>query len=339
MIEPRDMLEPLGMIELSDGSGLEARLSPWGATLVSLRAPDREGRTGEVVLGFDSERDYRGIHPHFGGTIGRYANRIAGGRFELDGRVHRLACNDPPNHLHGGPGGFDRVVWSARSDGRRCELRYTSPDGEEGYPGRLDVDVVYTLAEAALRIDLGAESDAPTVVNLTHHSYFNLLNGGGGSDVLDHELWIAAEHYTQVRRDGIPTGEILPVAGTPLDFRAPTRIGARLERLADGRGGYDHNFVLERSGAGLELAARVLEPRSGRTLEVHTTQPGLQLYGGQFLDGSLRGRGGVAYERFAGLCLEPQHFPDSPNRPGFPSTRLEPGERWEHTILYRLGVA
>ena len=329
---------------LANAAGTRAELTSWGASLVRLLARDRAGRPGDVVLGFDSLEPYLADHPHLGGTIGRYANRIAGGRLPLDGREWVLAANQPPHHLHGGVVGFDRVVWEAEEIRERggvgVRFRHQSPDGDEGYPGRLDVAVTYGLgADDALRIGFEARSGAPTVVNLTHHAYWNLRDGGA-SAILDHELFVNASAYTPVDRTGIPTGAIEPVAGTPLDFRSPRRIGERSGALAGRRGGYDHNFVLDRGPAatGPSLAARLRDPASGRVLEVHTTQPGLQLYAGNFLDGSLTGRGGARYRRHHGLCLETQHFPDSPNHPHFPTTRLAPEEAYRHTTVYRLGT-
>ena len=329
---------------LANAAGTSAELTSYGASLVRLLARDRAGRLGDVVLGFDSLAPYLAKHPHLGGTIGRYANRIAGGRFPLDGREVVLAKNQPPHHLHGGVVGFDRVVWRADEIGERdrvgVRFSHRSPDGDEGYPGRLEVAVTYALgADDALRIDFAASADAPSVVNLTHHSYWNLRDGGA-SEILDHELFVNARAYTPVDRSGVPTGAIEPVAGTPLDFRSPRRIGERIAALAEARGGYDHNFVLDRApaAAGPALAARLRDPPSGRVLEVHTTQPGLQLYAGNFLDGSLVGRGGARYRRHHGLCLETQHFPDSPNHPHFPTTRLAPGELYRHTIVYSFGT-
>jgi aldose 1-epimerase len=326
---------------LVNAAGTRAELVSWGASLVRLLARDRAGRLGDVVLGFDSLAPYLADHPHLGGTIGRYANRIAGGRLPLDGREWLLAANQPPHHLHGGVVGFDRVVWEAdeirERGGVGVRFSHQSPDGDEGYPGRLDVTVTYRLdADDALRMDFAARSGAPTVVNLTQHAYWNLRDGGA-SGILDHELLVNASAYTPVDRTGIPTGAIEPVAGTPLDFRSPRRIGERIGALAGLRGGYDHNFVLDRAPAaatGPSLAARLRDPASGRVLEVHTTQPGLQLYAGNFLDGSLVGRDGARYLRHHGLCLETQHFPDSPHHPHFPTTRLAPGETYRHMTLY-----
>jgi aldose 1-epimerase len=328
---------------LANAAGTRAELTSWGASLVRLLARDRTGRLGDVVLGFDTLEPYLGPHPHLGGTIGRYANRIARGRFPLDGREVVLDANQPPHHLHGGVVGFDRVVWRAdevrEHDRVGVCFSHRSPDGDQGYPGGLAVVVHYRLgADDALRIDFEASADAPTVANLTHHSYWNLRDGGA-SGILDHELFVDASAWTPVDRDGIPTGAIEPVEGTPLDFRSPRRIGERIADLAGLRGGYDHNFVLGGvvpAATGSSPAARLRDPASGRVLEVHASQPGLQLYTGNFLDGSLVGRGGVRYRRHHGLCLETQHFPDSPNHPSFPTTRLAPGETYHHTTVYLL---
>ncbi len=273
----------------------------------------------------------------FGALIGRYANRIGGGQFRLGGRRYELARNDHGNALHGGLRGFDKVLWQAEpgvsAAGPTLTLRYRSPDGEEGYPGNLDVQVVYTLtADNALRIEYTATTDQPTPLNLTNHSYFN-LSAGRTPDVLGHELQLAADAYTVVGPDQLPTGELRPVAGTPFDFREPHAIGARLGQVP---GGYDHNWVLR--GTGLRTVASVYEPQSGRTLQVRTTQPGVQFYSGNFLDGSLTSPTGQPYGPHAGLCLETQHFPDSPNQPAFPSTILEPGQRFTSTTEYRFGV-
>lgn len=319
-------------------------LISYGAALVSLRVPDRSGRPGHVALGFDVLEPYLGDQPHFGATVGRYANRIAGARFRLGRREIRLSANEKGNHLHGGERGFSRRVWQGQAfetqTGVGVCFRYRSADGEEGYPGTLDVAVAYTLGPGGeLRIDYRATSDRTTVVNLTHHSYFNLRDGGA-SRILPHRIQIEADAFLPVDAAGIPTGEVRPVEGTPLDFRRSCELGARIESLVPERGGYDHCFVLrERRGEGEpSLAARVCEPESGRVLELFTTQPGLQLYTGNFLDGSFEGRGGAAYGRWQAVCLEPQDFPDAPNQPGFPSTTLEPGREYAHSALFRFGV-
>jgi aldose 1-epimerase len=334
------------LFTLVNRSGLSAAVATYGATVVSLRAPDRQGRLDEVVLGHDRLEGYLDDgRTYLGAMVGRYANRIARGELPLDGRLLRLACNDGQNHLHGGVRGFDKVVWTAEptAPGRAAVvLRRVSPDGEEGYPGALAAAVAFELTDQdELAIEATATCDAPTFCNLSHHGYFN-LDWPARRDVLGHLLFIDADRVTPVGPGLIPTGELRPVAGTPLDFRTPTAIGARLG-AADGQlalaGGYDHNWVLNRAaGADLGLAARLIGPETGRTLEVLTTEPGLQFYSGNFLDGHLVGRGGEAYGRHAGLCLEAQHFPDSPHQPGFPSTVLRPGERYRTRTVYRLGV-
>lgn len=321
---------------LTNRNGLLARVTTFGGILTELHVPGRDGRPGNIVLGFDNLKQYEDGHPYFGAMTGRYANRIAHGRFSLDGKTYALATNNGPNHLHGGVKGFDKVVWSARAidsaDGPALELRCISPDGEEGYPGTLTVTVVYTLTnQNELRIDYKALTDKPTLVNLTNHSYFNLAGPGSGA-VLDHVLQISADHYTPTDDTLIPTGQIAPVAGTPLDFRRPTRVGDRIGQLAIG--GYDHNFVLNAGSAKPHLAARLEDPATGRKMEVLTTEPGVQLYSGIHLDGSIKGIGG-AYPKYGGLCLETQHFPDSPNNPHFPSTVVRPGQTYSTTTVHR----
>ena len=324
---------------LTNNRGMEVKVATLGATIVSLKAPDRQGQFADVVLGWDTIEGYRANTPFLGVVVGRYGNRIAKGRFMLDGATYTLATNNGPNHLHGGVKGFDKAIWTARlverPDGPAIQLDYASKDGEEGYPGSLAASVVYTLTdENQLRIDYSATTDKKTVVNLTNHSYFNLAGAG---DVLRHEVTINADRFTPVDATLIPTGVLQPVAGTPFDFTKPTAIGARIddphEQIKFG-GGYDHNFVLNRTGPGLSLAARVSEPVSGRILEVHTTEPGVQFYTGNFLDGSITGKGGQVYNRRTGFCLETQHFPDSPNQPSFPSTVLEPGQRYQTTTVF-----
>ncbi len=338
--------EQVQLYTLTNSKGMEARLATYGGVLVSLKVPDKNGALGDVVLGFDSLEGYLGDHPYFGSLIGRYGNRIAKGQFTLDGREYTLAVNNGPNALHGGIEGFNRKVWSAKllmtDEGPALELQYDSPDGEEGYPGALAVTVRYTLTNAnELRIHYHATTDAPTVVNLTNHSYFNLKDAGK-TDALGHVLQIMADHFTPVDPTLIPLGESRPVEGTPFDFRQPTAIGARInqddEQLRNG-GGYDHNFVLSRREKdGLELAARVYEPTSGRVMEVFTTEPGVQFYTGNFLDGTNVGKGGVKYNRRASLSLETQHYPDSPNQKAFPSTVLRPGEVYDSTTVFRFST-
>jgi len=331
------------LFTLRNANGVEARITNYGGIVTHLFVPDRTGKPGDVVLGYDSLDGYLKSSPYFGCLVGRYGNRIAGGKFSLDGQLYTLAKNNGPNSLHGGLKGFDKVVWQARAGdsklGPVLELRYVSPDGEEGYPGNLSVAAVYTLTnDNALRLDFTATTDKATVVNLTHHSYFNLAGAG---DILNHELMIPAEIFTPVNGDLIPTGELRAVKGTPLDFGTQTKIGARIdqpdEQLKLG-GGYDHNFVLNNPGQKLVLAARVSEPTTGRVMEVETTEPATQFYSGNFLDGSITGKGGQVYHQRTGFCIEPQHYPDSPNQPAFPSTVLRPGETYTNTISYKFSV-
>lgn len=330
---------------LTNANGLELRVMDYGGTVISLRTPDRNGSLADIVLGFDSLMDYLTSSPYFGAITGRYANRIARGRFTLDGITYRLAINNGPNALHGGVRGFDKVRWDAAprrdSSGVAVAFSYVSRDGEEGYPGTLSVRVTYTLTDSnQFVIDYEATTDKATPVNLTHHTYFNLAGHDAG-DVLDHVLTVNADRYTPVDATLIPTGTLAPVDGTPFDFREPTPIGSRIdarhEQLERG-GGYDHNFVLKRSQPGLVLAAHVEDQKSGRTLDVHTTEPGMQFYSGNFLDGTITGKGGRVYERRNGFCLETQHFPDSPNQPAFPSTILRPEETYRSRTIYTFGV-
>jgi aldose 1-epimerase len=330
---------------LANAYGLELRAVTYGGIIVSLSVPDRDGRAADVVLGHDSLEGYLSDSSYFGAIIGRFANRIAGARFTVDGKPYRLAANDGPNQLHGGRTGFDRVVWRAApfrtGHGAGVALSYTSPDGEEGYPGNLDARVRYTLTDRnELVVDFRATTDQATPVNLTQHTCFN-LTGGCAGDILGHLLRIDADLMTPVDENLIPTGSVAPVAGGPFDFRRLTEIGARIatddEQIRRGRG-YDHNFVLERGERGLVHAAQVVEPRSGRTLDVYTTEPGLQFYSGNFIDGRVIGKGGQVYRPRTGLCLETQHFPDSPNQPGFPSTILRPGERYRSRTVFAFGV-
>jgi aldose 1-epimerase len=337
--------EDVELYTLRNTHGVEVRITNYGGIVTRLLVPDRDGVPGDIVLGYDSLSSYLAGSPYFGAIVGRYGNRIARGRFVLDGTEYTLARNNGENHLHGGLKGFDKVVWQAEPYEGEAEtglrLSYVSEDGEEGYPGRLSVTVSYALTNAnELRIEYRAETEEPTVVNLTHHSYFNLAGHDSG-DILGHELEIAASRYTPVDSGLIPTGELRPVAGTPMDFREPISIGARIEeadeQLRFGRG-YDHNFVLDGYDGSLHFAARVYEPTSGRVMEVYTTEPGIQFYSGNFLDGSNVGKGGTPYEHRSGFCLETQHFPDSPNQPQFPSTVLRPGESYASTTIYRFSV-
>lgn len=327
------------LFTLTNLNGLVAKVTNYGTIITELHVPDRRGQLADVVLGFDRLEPYLKGHPYFGCTVGRVANRIAGGQFTLDGKTYKLAVNNGPNHLHGGLRGFDKVLWQAEPQGAEAlKFTYLSPDMEEGYPGRLEVTVLMTLTPAnELRIDYTATTDKATPVNLTNHSYFNLAGEGAG-DVLGHVLMIAADHYTPANAALIPTGEIKPVKGTPLDFTRPTPIGARFSQLQGDPLGYDNNFVLNSGGRSLALAARVAEPKSGRVMEVHATQPGIQLYTANFLDGSLVGKRGVAYARHSAFCLETQHFPNAVNEPGFPSVILRPGQTYRHTTNYRFSV-
>lgn len=337
--------QAVDLYTLTNQNGLEAAITNYGGIVVRLKTPDRSGQFADIVLGFDTLEDYLKGHPYFGAIIGRYGNRIAKGSFKLNGVEYKLATNNGENHLHGGLKGFDKVVWNARdvstAEAPALELTYTSKDGEEGYPGTLHVTVVYTLTPAnELKIDYAATTDKDTVVNLTNHSYFNLAGQGEG-DILGHELMINASRFTPVDAGLIPTGELRSVEGTPFDFRKPVPIGARInqddQQLKYGKG-YDHNFVLDRTGDGLAFAARVTEPKSGRVMEVYTTEPGIQFYSGNFLDGSIKGKGGKVYQHRYGLCLETQHFPDSPNKPQFPSTVLKPGAKYQSTTVYRFSA-
>ena len=330
---------------LSNKHGLLAAITNYGATLVSLKTPDRHGKFADIVLGYDDVSAYESGKAYFGGTIGRYGNRIARGTFTLDGVTYHLATNNGVNHLHGGIRGFNKVIWQAKLlSGQSLELNYTSKDGEEGYPGTLDVKVTYTLTDSnELRIDYLAseEPGKDTVVNLTNHSYFN-LTGNPGHFILDHVLTLDASRFTPVDSGLIPTGELRAVKGTPFDFTTATAIGARInqddEQLKLGKG-YDHNFVLDLpQGARLAKAAEVYDPASGRVMEVSTTEPGIQFYSGNFLDGSVKGKGGQAYGFRSGFCLETQHFPDSPNQPHFPSTTLKAGQKYTSTTVLRFSA-
>ena len=334
--------ETVEIYTLRNAKGIEATISTYGGVVVSLKTPDRTGAPGDVVLGFDKFEGYLKPPPYFGAIIGRYGNRIAHGKFLLDGVEYSLARNNGENSLHGGIRGFDKRIWTAKpSSNQSLELTYLSKDGDEGYPGNLSTTVTYTVTDDnALRIDYSATTDKDTVLNLTNHSYFNLAGQGEG-DVLEHAVTIRADRFTPVDMTMIPTGELRNVEGTPLDFRQPHRIGERInsldEQLVLGRG-YDHNFVLNRNGSGLELAARVTEPTTGRVLEVLTTEPGVQFYTANFLDGAMRGKGGKVYGPRSAFCLETQHFPDSPNKPDFPSVVLKPGGHYQSTTVYRFST-
>ena len=350
MVKPKIEKQSFGMTSngervelytLTNVNGLEARIMTYGGIVVSLKIPDRNGNLGDVVLGYDALDAYLKNNPYFGAIIGRYGNRIGKATFSLNRKSYALSKNNGENMLHGGNKGFDKVVWKAREvntrNGVGLSLTYLSKDGEEGFPGNLAVTVVYTLTNTnALRIDYSATTDKTTVINLTHHSYFNLAGEG---DILKHELMINAGRFTPVDSGLIPTGELRLVKGTPMDFTEPTAIGARIdqqdEQLRFGKG-YDHNWVLNKSPGA--LAARVYEPGSGRVMEIRSTEPGIQFYSGNFLDGSITGKGGRVYKLRNGFCLEPQHFPDSPNKPAFPSTVLRPGERYKTTTIFKFSI-
>ena len=331
---------------LVNAHGIRMRVLSYGGIIQTLEIPDRAGKLDDVVLGFDDMEGYVKSSPYFGSVVGRYGNRIARGRFTLDGRTYSLAINNPPNHLHGGLKGFDKVVWDAQSfrsdSGSGLVLTHTSPDGDEGYPGTLRVRMTYTLTDRdELAIDYEATTDKATPVNLTNHTYWNLA-GDGKRDILGHVLALEADSLTPVDSTLITTGEIMPVAGTPFDFRTPTAIGARINdshvQIRYGRG-YDHNLVLTRAGrTGLSHAARVTEPTTGRTLDVYTTEPGVQFYSGNFLDGTAVGKSGRVYRHRYGLALETQHYPDSPNKPNFPTVILRPGETYRTRTVFRFGV-
>jgi aldose 1-epimerase len=330
---------------LTNTLGIEARIITYGGTVVSLNVPDRNDGLGDIVLGFDSVGDYEEYSRYFGALIGRYANRIAKGRFSLNGKEYTLAVNNGENHLHGGVKGFDKVVWTGRpfidESGANLELSYLSRDGEEGYPGDLNLTVIYTMTDSnELRIEYSATTDQNTIVNLTNHSYFNLASAGSG-DVLDHEMMINADRFTPTDSGAIPTGELRDVNGTPFDFTKTKTIGADIdaddEQIKFGHG-YDHNFVLNKAGNKLSHAATVFEPTSGRVMEVYTTEPGIQFYSGNYLDGSVKGKNGRIYERRSAFCLEAQHFPDSPNKPQFPSTVLKPGEPYSQLTVYKFSI-
>ena len=323
------MTNALSVYTLTNSHGFEVSITNYGGAITSLKTPDRRGDFGEIVLSYETLDDYVRNPRYMGALIGRHANRIARGRFSLNGVEYQLPCNNGVNHLHGGFHGFDKRVWDARKDGKVLHLSYLSKDGEEGYPGNLTAAVDYTLLDHELRVDYRATTDSDTIVNLTNHSYFNLRGAG---TILDHELTLNADAFTPVSEDLIPTGEIKSVEDTPMDFRKGKAIGAEIDSVA---GGYDHNFVLNNWDGSLRLAARLYEPVSGRALEILTTEPGMQFYSGNFLDGSLIGKNGVAYEKYTGLCLEPQHFPDTPNHPNFPSTVLRPGEEYRRQTIYR----
>jgi len=331
---------PVDVFTIRNTKGMVMRVTNYGGIITSLMAPDHSGRFADVVLGYDSLASYVRDNPYFGALIGRYGNRIAKGRFTLNGVEYTLATNNGANHLHGGLKGFDKVVWKAEQvNDRALLLSYVSNNGEEGYPGTLYAKVTYTLTDSnEIQIDYSATTDMATVANLTHHSYFNLAGKG---DILGHELTILADQYTPIDAGLIPTGELRDVSGTPFDFRTPTPIGARIsgaDEQLQFAGGYDHNFVLNKMDNSLTLVARVVEPTSGRMMEILTTEPGLQFYSGNFLNGTNIGKGGVPYQFRTGFCLETQHFPDSPNKPQFPTTLLEPGKTYTSRTVYRFST-
>jgi aldose 1-epimerase len=338
--------EPVDLYTMTNANGVSVAITTYGGRVVSVKTPDKKGASADIVLGFDSLDGYLGDNPYFGALIGRYGNRIGGAQFKLDGKLYKLAANDGPNSLHGGKVGFDKVLWTGAdksiADTPALELTYVSKDMEEGYPGTLTSIVTYSLtAQNELKIDYKATTDKDTVLNLTNHSYWNLAGAGEG-DILGHQMTIVAGKFSPVDKVLIPTGELKSVEGGPFDFRTATAIGARIDKddqqLKFGKG-YDHNWVLDSGGGSLTRCALVLEPNSGRTLEVLTTQPGLQFYTGNFLDGTIKGKGGKVYPHRGALCLETQHFPDSPNKPKFPTTELKPGETYNQTTAYKFGVA
>ena len=332
---------PVEKYVLSNGK-MTVKVITYGAIITEIDVPDRNGKVADVVLGFDSLEGYLGSHPYFGAATGRVANRIAKAKFTLDGKEYKLAANNGPNTLHGGLKGFDKVVWKA-SDvsgpaGPAVKMSYLSPDGEEGFPGNLSVSVTYTVtADNELRIDYSATTDKATPVNITNHSYFNLAGPGAGS-ILGHEVMLEADLYTPVDDTLIPTGETTSVQGTPLDFTRPATLGSRIGELKGEPGGYDHNYVLRGGGKALTLAARVTEPESGRVLEMFTSEPAVQLYTANFLDGTLKGKQGVIYKKQQAFCLEAQHYPDSANQPKFPSTILRPGSTYTQTTIYKFST-
>ncbi|HET9178265.1 MAG TPA: aldose epimerase family protein [Terriglobia bacterium] len=329
---------------LTNSSGMQLAITNYGARIVSVQAPDRNGKMADVVLGFDNLPDYMKYNTYFGALVGRYANRIGGAKFTLDGKVYHLPVNNGPNSLHGGIKGFDKRFWTAeevQGDGPSLAMTYSSKDGEEGYPGNMQAKVVYTLAkDNSLKIDYSATTDKDTIINLTNHSYFNLAGEGNG-DILKQVLMINSSKITPADATQIPTGKIIDVGGTPFDFRKPTPIGARInednQQLKIGKG-YDINYILDRKGPGLELAARAYDPKSGRQLEVWTTEPGIQFYSGNFLDGSIHGKGGKAYGSRSAFCLETQHYPDSPNHPDFPTTELKPGQTFHEVTVFKFST-
>jgi len=324
---------------LTNAKGMKVKLTNYGGITVSVEVPDRGGKLADVTLGYDTLDGWLTNTSYFGATVGRYANRIAKGKFTLEGKTHTLATNNGENALHGGLKGFDKVLWDAkpvRTDSSvGVEFTYLSKDGEEGYPGNLKVKAIYCLTDDnEFKVEFSATTDKPTVVNLAHHTYWNLAGAAAG-DILGHELMLAADKYTPVDAGLIPTGELKDVKGTPMDFTKATAIGARIAQV---EGGYDHNFVLRNQGGKVALAAKVVEPKSGRVMEISTDQPGVQFYSGNFLDGTVKGKGGIAYKKHYGFCLETQHYPDSPNKKDFPSVVLRPGETYKHVMIHKFST-
>lgn len=328
---------------LKNAKGSEARIMNYGGIVQSLKVADKNGNLDDVVLGYDDVAGYIKVTPYFGCLVGRYGNRIGGAKFTLDGQTYTLATNNGPNSLHGGVKGFDKVVWNVvKATANSLELQYLSKDGEEGFPGNLNVTAIYTLTDDnALKLTFHATTDKATVVNLTHHSYFN-LRGQGNGDILGHELYLNSDKTTPVDKELIPTGEIADVAGTPFDFRQPMVIGARIDdpnAVLQYGPGYDHNWIVNQAKPGeLTLQARVTEPTTGRIMEVWSDEPAVQFYAGNFLDGTITGKGGKVYQKRTGFCLEPQHYPDSPNKANFPSTVLRPGQTYKNTIIYKFSA-
>lgn len=336
----------VNLFTLINDNQMKVQITNYGGTITSIFVPDKKGNLGDVVLGFDNLEGYINKSPYFGCIIGRFGNRIAKGRFVLDGKQYQMAINDGPNHLHGGLKGFDKVIWFPetieRKDRIALKLSYLSKDGEEGYPGNLAVEVIYWLTNKnEIIIEYQAKTDKKTIINLTNHSYFNLRDAGR-TPILNHELTLYADYFTPIDKTLIPTGELRKVQNTPFDFKKPVKIGARIdaeEEQIKFAGGYDHNLVLRDQTGGLRLVAKAFEPETGRVLEVLTTEPGIQLYSGNFLDGTIKGKNGIVYHKRHAFCLETQHYPDSPNKPDFPSTVLIPGEEYKSTTIYKFSVA
>jgi aldose 1-epimerase len=343
---PEIMKKPFGktggkevfLYTMTNTNGITVKITNYGGIITSILVPDQNGKTGDIVLGFDSLDGYLNNSPYFGVIVGRYSNRIAKGKFSLNGKTYQLAINNGNNSLHGGLKGFDKVIWDAKeiedSTGAHLRLTYLSKDGEEGYPGNLKVEVLYTLNDRnELTMEIAAETDKPTPVNICNHSYFNLSEAD--TSILGHILTLYADQFTEVNNELIPTGRLPFVRKTPMDFNNSIAIG---ERIAQVKGGYDHNYVLQKKAGELSMAAKVFDPRTGRQVEIMTTQPGVQFYSGNFLDGTITGKGKKVYKKHYGLCLETQHFPDSPNQPEFPNTILKPGEKYAHKTVYKFSV-